>query len=111
MSTGITLPYEQAAMRGDPMPSGLSLPDVMMYQALSLLYARFRMKTITREQAISDKKSMLREYEVFRNKWSMGDTYVALIKNTELARANYRFNRSLEAADRLVAVVEGCYGG
>lgn len=42
-STGVTLPYEKQAMRGDPMPNGLNYPNQLLYQALALLYARYRM--------------------------------------------------------------------
>ena len=54
-STGIVLDWEKQAQRGDPMPDGLEYPDQVLYQALSLLYARYRIKAITREQAQIEK--------------------------------------------------------
>ena len=58
-STGIVRPYEQAAMRGDPMPEGLKSYDITMFQNLSRLYERYRRKMIDREQATREKKILL----------------------------------------------------
>ena len=33
MSTGFSFPWEKAAMRGEELPEGLSLPDQMAYAA------------------------------------------------------------------------------
>lgn len=106
-STGVTLPYEKQAMRGDPMPDGLDSPDQLLYQALVILYARYRMNIILRDQAISEKKSLLDKHRVFRFRWEMGDRWVEVIKKTELARAEYRKNRTLENADALVKCIDG----
>lgn len=106
-ATGITLPYEKQAQRGDEMPTGLNYPDQLMFQALALLYARYRLKAITREQAITEKKQLLDEYRVFQYKWGLGDHYVAVTKATEAARALYRKNKTLDNADNLLASIEG----
>ena len=34
MSTGFTFPWEKAAMHGEELPEGLSLPDQMAYTCL-----------------------------------------------------------------------------
>lgn len=101
------LSYERAAMRGDAMPDDLTFPDQLMFQALSLLYARYRAKTITREQASVEKKQLLREHEAFVYRWKLGDHYVETIKKTELAASAYCKNRTLENADRLLEAIEG----
>lgn len=101
------LSYERAAMRGDPMPDDLSFPDQLMYQALALLYTRYRLKTITREQASAEKKQLLREHETFCYRWKLGDHYVETIKKTELAASAYRKERTLENADKLLEAIEG----
>lgn len=106
-STGVTLPYEKQAMRGDPMPNGLNYPNQLLYQALALLYARYRMGTVTREQAATEKKSLLDNYRVYQFQWDMGDRWVEVIKKTELARSEYRKNRTLENADALVKCIDG----
>lgn len=101
------LSYERAAMRNAPMPDGLTFPDQLMYQALALLYARYQRNAITRERASAEKKQLLREYEAFVSRWSMGDRYVRIIKETELAKSAYRKNRTLENADDLLRAIDG----
>lgn len=102
-----TLDYELTAMHGDPMPPGLTFPDQLMFQALSLLYARYRAKTITREQASVEKKQLLREHEAFVYHWKLGDHYVEVINRTEAARTAYRKNRTIENADKLLQAIDG----
>lgn len=106
-STGVTLPYEKQAMRGDPMPDSLNYPDQLLYQALALLYARYRMGVVTREQAATEKKSLLDNYRVYQYQWDMGDRWVEVIKKTDLAQCEYRKNRTLENADALVKCIDG----
>lgn len=108
MSTDkIVLPYEKQAQRGDEMPSGLNYPDQLMYQALALLYARYRINSITRDQAAAEKKKLLENYRIYKLQWDMGDEWTRIIKATELARAEYRKNRTLENADILLRSIEG----
>ena len=106
-STGITLPWEKQAMRGDEMPTGLEYPDQVLYQALSLLYARYRMKDITREQASKEKIKLLDEYKQYQYVEQMGKEWVQVIKDTEIARAEFRKNPSIENAWNLIHVIEG----
>lgn len=106
-STGVTLPYEKQAMRGDPMPDGLNYPDQLLYQALALLYARYRLGAVTKDQAVLEKKSLLDNYRVYQFQWDMGDRWVEVIKKTDLARCEYRKNRTLENADALVKCIDG----
>lgn len=106
-STGIVLPYEAQAQRGEEMPSGLNYPDQLMYQALALLYARYRLKLITREQAQIEKKKLLENYRIYQYQWEMGDHWAEIIKATDLARCEYRKNRTLENADKLVKCIDG----
>lgn len=106
-STGIILPWEQAAIRGDEMPTGLEYPDQILYLSLRKLYAQKRMGIIDRDTAVAEKKKLLDEYRVYRAREEMGEQWVQIIKNTELARAEYRKNRTLENADNLVAIIEG----
>lgn len=101
------LSYERAAVHGEPMPSGLTFPDQCMFQALAALYARYRFKTISREQASVEKKQLLREHEAFVYRWKLGDHYVELINRTEAARTAYRKNRTIENADKLLQAIDG----
>lgn len=110
-NTAVVLDYERLAMQNAPMPDGLSSPDQLMYQALCLLYTRYRLKTISREQASNEKRQLLREHEKFLYRWAMGDRYVQLVRETEGARCEYRKNRTIENADKLLKRVDGVLGG
>lgn len=102
-----TLPYERSAMQNAPMPHNLMFPDQLMYQSLALLYARYRLKLISREQASVEKKQLLREHENAIFFWGLGKRWSEIIKKTEIARAEYRKNRTLENADRLLSSIDG----
>lgn len=102
-----SLPYEAQAARGEPMPDDMTFPDMVMYQALAALYGRYRQKTITRDRASFEKKALLSEYEALNFKWSLGDRWAQLLKQTEAARCAYRKNRTLENADELVRALDG----
>lgn len=106
-NTSTVLDYERSAMQNAPMPPGLTFPDQLMYQSLALLYARYRLKLISREQASVEKKQLLREHEAFSYRWSLGDHYAEVIKRTEAARTAYRKDRTLENADKLLAAIDG----
>lgn len=106
-STGITLPYEKQAMRGDPMPDGLDYPDQVMFLSLSLLYARYRLKQITRDQASKEKTKLLDEYEAYTRNWKMAEEWTEIIRLTELARAEFRKNPSVENGYKIIEIIEG----
>lgn len=109
--TGIVLPWEKDAMAGLEMPDGLSYPDQILYLSLRMLYAQYFKKLIDRETAIKEKKKFLDEYRVnqFVNQFreEMGNHWVEVIRLTDLARCDYKKNRTLENADRLVEIIEG----
>ena len=106
-STGIVLPWENAAIRGDEMPDGLEYPDQVLFLQLRMLYAQKRLGIIDRETAIREKKKLLDEYKVYQFRDSMEKEWVEIIKLTELARADFRKNPSIETAECLVAIIEG----
>ena len=53
------LPFERAAMRGEPMSDSLDFIDAVMYQGLAALYFRFFQKAITQEQGQIEKKHLM----------------------------------------------------
>lgn len=109
-SSGVVLPWEQAAIRGEEMPDGLSYPDQILFLQLRSLYAQKRAGIIDRDTAVTEKKKLLDEYRMYQFREQMGEKWVQVIKNTDIARAEYRKNRTLENADKLVAVIEGLGG-
>lgn len=101
------LPYERIAMAGGEMPKGMDYPDQILFLQLRLLYDSYKRNLIDRETASKEKVALLRTYEAHKIVDGMGKEWVDQIKRTELARANFRKNRTLENADLLVLAIEG----
>ena len=104
-STGITLPYETAAMRGDPMPEGLPSHDQLMFQNLSLLYKRKRSGMIDRNQAVMEKRYLLDAYRIHKSGADLIQSTVELRKRIETAASAYCTKPSIEAADALIKAI------
>jgi hypothetical protein len=103
----LELPYEKIAMVGGEMPKGMEYPDQILFLELRLLYDSYKRKLIDRETATQEKIELLRIYEAHKIVDRMGKEWVEQIKRTELARAEYRKNRTMENADLLVLAIEG----
>ena len=105
--TGIVLPWEKDAMAGLEMPDGLSYQDQILYMELRMLYNQYYQKVIDRETATKEKKKLLDEYRVNQFREEMGKQWVEVIRLTDIARCDYKKNRTLENADRLIEIIEG----
>lgn len=103
----IELPYERIAMNGGEMPKDLSFPDHFMFQQLAVLYARYKRGEVDREQARKQKAGFLKSYQFLQNIEEVGTRWIEQCKNAEIARSEYRKNRTLENADRLVDILDG----
>jgi hypothetical protein len=103
----LELPYEKVAMAGGEMPKGLEYPDQTLFLQLRLLYDSYKRKMIDRETATQEKIELLRTYEAHKIVERMGKQWVEQIKRTELARAVYRKDKSIENADKLLSCIEG----
>jgi hypothetical protein len=103
----LELPYEKIAMAGGEMPEGLEYPDQILFLELRLLYDSYKRKMIDRETATREKVELLRNYEAHKIVDKMGKEWVDQIKRTELARAEYRKDKTIENADKLLVCVEG----
>lgn len=103
----LELPYEKIAMAGGEMPKGMEYPDQILFLELRLLYDSYKRKLIDRDTATREKVELLRIYEAHKIVDDMGKEWVDQIKRTEIARAAYRKERTLENADRVVDCVEG----
>lgn len=103
----LELPYEKIAMSGGEMPKGLEYPDQILFLELRLLYDSYKRKLIDRDTATREKVELLRTYEAHKIVDRMGKEWVEQIKQTELARATYRKNKTIENADQLLSCVEG----
>jgi hypothetical protein len=62
---------------------------------------------IDREQARQEKIELIKTYEAHKIVDKMGKEWVDIIKRTELARAAYRKDRTLENADALILSIDG----
>ena len=106
-TTLIELPYERIAMAGGEMPKGFEYPDQILFLELRLLYDSYKRKLIDRETATREKVQLLRTYEAHKIVDNMGKEWVDQIKRTELARAEYRKDKTIENADKLLSCIEG----
>ncbi len=105
--TGVTLPYEKIAMAGGEMPEGLEYPDQVLFLQLRMLYDQYKKGIIDKAAATREKKRLLESYRVYQFNDQMGKEWTEQIRKTELARAAYRKDRTLENADKLVLLIEG----
>ena len=103
--------YEREAARGDVMPDGLTLMEQYAYQAMRNLYGSYRKGLVTKDQAVLEKRRILKslkqalEKEAFRDKTEKHTA--SLWKAIESAAARYKNERTLESAD---AFMEAVYG-
>lgn len=103
----LELPYEKIAMSGGEMPKDMEYPDQILFLELRLLYDSYKRKLIDRDAATQEKVELLRTYEAHKIVDRMGKVWVDQIRQTELARAEYRKKKTIENADKLLACVEG----
>lgn len=105
------LPYERAAMHGDPMPDGLDLHDQLCFQALSILYNRYYSGRITREQGEQDAKLIRRKRDENVKSAEFGEKCrehsAKLWREIEQSANAYQMDPSLENADRLISAIYG----
>jgi len=106
---GRALQYERAAMRGDPMPDGLSAPDQWMYRCLVLLYDSAKRGIIDRETGRADKGRLAYQRDLLERKFRIGEDLVThsaqMFKAVESAANAYVKERTLENADRLYEAI------
>ena len=102
-------------MQGEPMPTGLTWREVTEYIALRALYWGFKNRVFSRDDASAMKKQLVAaldgaegEYQFQRNCW---DNAARRYKETESAMNAYRLERTLTAADALVAALDGMEKG
>lgn len=103
----VSFQWEAQAAHGDEMPRGLAYPDQVCYLSFRMLYQQMRMGIVDRDKALREKREILREYEVYRFNEEMGKHWAQVVKNTDLARAAYRKQRTVENADKLLIAIDG----
>lgn len=111
MSTGFTFPWEKAAMHGEELPEGLSLPDQMAYTCLRNIYFLYYNKTISQDQAAAEKQRIRVQWEraasaaEFERKLS--EHHARVIRETETVKTACRKDPTAENALRLCNAIDG----
>lgn len=100
-------PYEHLAMRGEEMPDGMDSPDQAMYLKMRLLYDAYKKGVVTREVATREKAKLKKQYEFDCLLYQLDMKRIEKFIKAEIARAEYRKNRTLENADNLVKCLDG----
>lgn len=98
-------PFERQAMRGEPMPEGLSGADEILYQGLALLYARYQMGGISKENAHAEKLRLIRFHDSIRSDCALWEKHRTMWKELEGAHAAYRQHQTTQAADRCFEIL------
>lgn len=99
--------WERIAMAGDEMPDKLPYSEQLLFLSLRLLYDSYKRKLIDREMATKEKSKLITEYQVNVLMDKISLDLVDQLKRSELARAEYRKNRTLENADKVIDTLEG----
>lgn len=102
---------ERSAMNGLPLPDNLSAEDQLLYLSLRNLYAAHRKGIITRDAASEEKRKLIAEHEKRQRKAHSAERRnahtVAMWNDISQYTTDYRKNRTLENADKLLRAIEG----
>jgi hypothetical protein len=98
--------YERQAMAGEEMPDGLRFAGQHYYLALRMLYHQYKQGVIDRETASREKRQLLRTYEYDLMWEEIADGFIQQRNSSEIARAEYRKNKTIENADKMLACFE-----
>ena len=98
--------FERQAMQGQPVPKGLDIADSCLYIALKNLYAMYRNKLISREDAKEEKRRLIYNWKADKSKIEfLNRDSDALRNKIGAASENYKNNQSIENADKLYAAI------
>lgn len=100
------LPYEKIAMSGGEMPDGLTWYDREVFLQLRMLYKQYYDGIIDRDTAKEEKSKILERYEFQKFQDEFAANCALLLMETLEARKEYRKNRTLEAADKILFAIE-----
>ena len=96
--------FEIEAMQGQPLPKGLDIVDSCLYVSLQNLYAMYRNKLISRQDATEEKKRLVYNWETDKAKIEFLDRDSEILKNKiGAASEDYKNNPCVETADKLYA--------
>ena len=95
---------EKAAMKGTPLPDGLSLAGQKYYLALRSLYAAFKRNEISQNDAAAEKKKLVATYTMERSQEEFLErSAIKLSQRISTAAEAFKNERTLKNADALYA--------
>ena len=96
--------FERQAMNGEPLPQGLDIADSCLYISLKNLYAMYRNKLISREDATEEKRRLIYNWTTDKSKIEfLNRDSEALRDKIGTASEEYKNNPCIESADKLYA--------
>ena len=96
--------FERQAMHGEPLPQGLDIADSCLYISLKNLYAMYRNKLISREDATEEKRRLIYNWTTDKSKIEfLNRDSEALRDKIGTASEDYKNNPCIETADKLYA--------
>lgn len=100
--------WEYKAAQGDPMPDGLDIFEQAAYTAMRNIHAAYNAGTLSGDDAAREKQAIAAECKKNQDFTKrLTNHTVAVTMATEGLKREIRQNPSLEAADRLVNVLDG----
>lgn len=107
----MTFKYEQQAAHGQPMPSGLSQPEQLLYQSLCVLYSRYRRGEISRDQAADEKQKLLSACEANEKHvefvYRMSKYYADMRIKVDFFQTEFIKNPTVENAKKFSDALDG----
>lgn len=98
-------------MKGEKMPWSMDIFEQLRFHGLSYIYHNYRNKVTDKETAKEYKQSLLKEIDRLKEQYAFAlkcyNTSAERYKKTEIARSQYRLDRTIENADVLAAAIDG----
>lgn len=96
--------FEREAMQGKPLPQLLDIADSCLYVALKNLYAMYRNKLISREDAKEEKRRLIYNWKTDKSKIEFLERDSNALRNKiGDASEEYKNNPCIGTADKLYA--------
>lgn len=96
--------FEREAMQWQPLPKGLDIADSCLYIALKNLYAMYRNKLISREDAKEEKRRLIYNWKTEKSKIEFLNRDSDVLKNRiGVSSEDYKNNPCVGTADKLYA--------
>lgn len=94
-------------MKNEPMPSGLTGAEQVLFQGLRLLYCQYHAGYIRREDAAAEKRKLVLAYEADQQKAALWQRTADLWKRLEAPMSAFRAAPSVETARRCMELLYG----